>query len=734
MVADRRGVEPGIDPDEKDSQIRRDHVANALSTRREELGARRLALERPAAAPWLSPSRHGPLSALRHDAPSLARVADTNTLTRAGIRTDYVDRDAPACTDFFAFANGVWLRTAEIAPDEISTGVWTEVRDANRAALKAIVEEAAGSGAAGGSDRQLVGDFYASGMDESAIESAGLGAAAAELDLVDGIRDDAALIRAMAALQPLDVRPGFSLFVRPDPRDSSTNRLHLQQGGLGLPDRDYYLRDDEKSRSLLGAYRDHVERTFALAGAAEAEARERADLVLRLETRLARASMTRVDQRDPYMVANTMSRTELAERAAGFDWDRYFAAVGARDVDRINPRQPDFFAEIGRATRDVAIDEWRVFLRWHVLRALSPYLATTFSDQSFEFYGRRLLGQKEQKPRWERVVEVIDQHRRSTGEALGRLYVERLFPPEAKTRMREMIEHLRAALGDRIRSLDWMSPLTKAAALEKLAAFTVKVGYPDRWHDRAGLAIGRSYLANIRATQLFEFAYELGKLGQPVDRTEWGMTPPTVNAYYNPSFNEIVFPAGILRAPFFDLQADDASNYGAIGVVIGHEMSHGFDDSGSQYDAQGNLRNWWSTDDRASYEARTGLMVQQYDGYEPLPGQHVNGKLTLGENIGDLGGVRIAFAAFQRALAAKGRPDPIDHFTAEQRFFIAHAQVWRSVMRDESLLVRLLTDPHSPPRYRVNGPLSNMTEFHEAFGCSADTGMCRPAAQRPVIW
>ena len=670
-----------------------------------------------------------------HAGSSLARVQRTDTVARAGIRPEYIDRSTSPCEDFFAFANGAWLRAAEIPADEIAWGVWNEVRDANREVLKAIVEEAAAAGAPAGSEQQLVGDFYASGMDEAASDAAGLAPAAPELELLDRIGDHAALVRAIAALQPNDMRPGFSVFVRPDPRDSSTNRLHLQQGGLGLPDRDYYLREDEKSRSLLEAYRKHVGRAFALAGASDAEAEERSDLVLRLETRLARASMTRVEQRDPYKVANTMSRADLARRVEGFDWETYFAAVGAPRVEAVNPRQPEFFAELARATRDVALDEWRVFLRWHVLRAWSPYLARPFADESFDFFGRRLLGQKEQKPRWERVVEVIDDGRRSVGEALGRLYVERVFPPEAKTRMGAMVEHLRAALAERIGELDWMGPATKDSALEKLAAFSVKVGHPDRWHPRTGLRIGRgSYLGNVRATQRFEFAQELSKLGAPVDRTEWGMTPPTVNAYYNPSFNEIVFPAGILRPPFFDLHADDASNYGAIGVVIGHEMSHGFDDSGSQYDAQGNLRNWWTEEDRAAYESRTGLMVTEFDGYEPLPGHHINGKLTLGENIGDLGGVRIAHAALERALAAKGRPEPVDGYSAEQRFFIAHAQVWRSVMRDEALLVRLLTDPHSPSRYRVIGPLSNMTQFHDAFGCAAGSPMCRPAAQRPVIW
>lgn len=660
------------------------------------------------------------------------RFLPTDILTRAGIRSEFIDHAASPCDDFFAFANGNWLRTAEIPDDEVGTGVWLEVRDANKAALREIAEEAMAAGADTGSDRQLVGDFYATGLDEASVDAAGLAAIAPELAIAEHVRDREDVVRAIADLQAAAVPAGFSLIVRPDPRDSSQYRLHLQQAGLGLPDRDYYTREDAKSRALLTTYEEHVARMCALAGAQAPESRERAKLILAIESRLARASMTRVEQRDPYKVANTMPRQELAARAGGFAWDAYFTTLGVPEVELVNPRQPAFFTELAHVVDELAIDEWRVYLRWHVLRAFGPHLARPLADAAFDFYGRTLQGQKEQKPRWERVIEVVDD---SVGEALGRLYVERFFPPEAKARMRDMIEHLRAALADRIRGLEWMGPDTKDAALEKLAAFGVKVGYPDSWRDYSRLRITRaSYAQNVRASKRFEHERDLAKLGKPVDRGEWRMSPPTVNAYYNASLNEIVFPAGILRPPFFDLQADDACNYGAIGVVIGHEMSHGFDDAGSQYDAKGNLRNWWTAEDRASYEARTGLVVEQFDAYEPLPGQRINGRLTLGENIGDLGGVRIAYAALQRALEASGRQAPVDGYTAEQRFFLAHAQVWRSRIRDEALLVRLLTDPHSPARYRVIGPLSNMSEFHDAFECSAGSPMCRAVDRRPVIW
>jgi len=360
------------------------------------------------------------------------------------------------------------------------------------------------------------------------------------------------------------------------------------------------------------------------------------------------------------------------------------------------------------------------------------FLAAPFEAAHFDFYGRTLTGQKEQKPRWERVLEVVDA---SMGEALGRIYVDRVFSAEAKARMLELVNDLRAALADRIRGLEWMGPATKEQALRKLEAFNAKIGYPDRWRDYGALHIDRgSYVGNVRACGEFEFARNVAKLGQPIDRNEWGMSAPTVNAYYNPSMNEIVFPAGILRPPFFDATADDASNYGGIGVVIGHEISHGFDDAGSRYDAQGNLRNWWQPEDRAAYDARTDLVVKQFDAYEPLPGERINGKLTLGENIADLGGLKIAFAALQRALERKGRPAPIDGHTPEQRFFFGHARVWRSLMRDEALRLRLRTDPHSPGRYRVNGPLSNLPEFYDAFDCAGGSAMRRTEEERPSIW
>ena len=644
-----------------------------------------------------------------------------------------------ACQDFFSWANAEWLRTAEIPADEVTWGSFAEVRDWNRAVLREILEEAARSNAPEGTDLRRVGDFYASGMGEKAIEDAGLKPLAEDLARIDALRGPADIVALVARLQRQRVAGrggplggGFGIMVRPDPFDSSEYRLHLQQGGLGLPDRDYYLKEDERSRGLIAKYRAHVARTFTLIGAGEGEARERSDVVLALETRLAKASMTRVDQRDPYKVANTMGRADFVAGAPGFAWDAYFTAIGAGALERVNPRQPDFFRAFAAMIPEIPLDEWKTYFRWHLVHGSSRFLAAAFEDAAFDFYGRTVTGQKEQKPRWERVLEIVDA---GIGEALGRVYVERVFSAEAKARMLELVNDLRDALGDRIRALEWMGDDTKTQALAKLEAFTAKIGYPDTWRDYSTLRIDRrSYMANVRAAAEFEQKRNIGKLGRPIDRTEWGMTPPTVNAYYNSSMNEIVFPAGILRPPFFDPAADDASNYGGIGVVIGHEMSHGFDDSGSQYDARGNLRNWWQPADRAAYDARTDLVVKQFDAYEVLPGERVNGKLTLGENIGDLGGLKIAFTALEKAMKRKGRPALIDGQTPEQRFFLGHARVWRRVIRDEALRLQIRTDPHSPAPLRVNGPLSNLPEFYAAFDCPDGSPMHREVGVRPTIW
>jgi predicted metalloendopeptidase len=520
--------------------------------------------------------------------------------------------------------------------------------------------------------------------------------------------------------------------VTQDPKESTRYIGTLNQGGLGLPDRDYYLKEDSKSKDLRDKYVAHVGRMLQLSGLAPDAAAAGAATVLDVETQLAKASLTRVENRDPQKTYNKMTLAELQKAAGGFDWPLYFASLGVKEVPPLNVRQPQFFQAFGNAATAVTPAQWKTYLRWHVVRGMAPILTKAFQDESFAFNGRILNGVPEQEDRWKRVQEVTD---RSIGEALGQLYVRKAFSPEAKGRMIELVENLRAALKERIQKLDWMGPETKAQALRKLAAFGVKVGYPDKWRDYSTLQITRaSYAENVQRAQRFESARNLAKLGKPIDRTEWGMTTPTVNAYYSASMNEIVFPAGILQPPFFDAKADDAVNYGGIGAVIGHEMGHGFDDSGSQYDADGNLKNWWTENDRAAYKAHTDLLVKQFDAFEALPGEHVNGKLTLGENIGDLGGLTIAYVALQKALAAKGRPGPIDGFTPEQRFFLNWAQVWRQTIRPEAQRVRLATDPHSPGPFRVMGPIGNMPEFASAFGCPADAKVMQPAAMRTSVW
>ena len=648
-----------------------------------------------------------------------------------GIDLTHIDRSVSACDDFFRFANGKWLERTEIPAEESVWGGFHEIRDRNFEVLRTIAEEAARVDAPAGTVTQKVGDWWTTGMDEAAIEKAGLAAISAELGLVAGLTDRAGLPQVLGRLHRQRLFPGFALAVRQDPGDSTRNMLWLQQAGLGMPDRDHYLKDDEKTREIRERYVAHVARMFELLGDAADAARYAAATVLTIETRLAHASMSRVDQRDPYKTYNKMPVATLADRAEGVDWAAYLAIYGAR-VDDLNVRQPAFFAELARVLADTALDQVRTYLRWHVVRPLARSLPRAFDDESFDFNSRVLLGVKEQKPRWKRVIESMDEH---IGEELGQLYVAKAFSPEAKRRVLELVDDLRSALRDRIGGLEWMGEATKVQALRKLDAFAVKMAYPDKWRDHSALVVDRSaYVRNVLRSNEWHTQRDLAKLGQPVDRTEWLMSPQTVNAYYNPLMNEIVFPAGILQAPFFDPEADDAVNYGAIGMVIGHEMSHGFDDQGSKFDADGNLKEWWTKEDRASYDSRTDLIVKQFEAYEPLVGLRVNGKLTLGENIGDLGGIKIAWAAFQRMLARRGRPADIDGFTAEQRFFLGLAQSWRNKIRDEALRVRLTIDPHSPAVYRVLGPLSNLPEFHAAFGCSRAGAMWRAEEVRPAIW
>ncbi|HEU5287982.1 MAG TPA: M13 family metallopeptidase [Candidatus Limnocylindria bacterium] len=645
------------------------------------------------------------------------------------IERDFMDEAVRPCDDFFQYANGSWLAKTKIPDDQPAWGGFAELHERNQNTLHEILEEAARSSSDDPNVRQ-VGDLYASGMDEDAIASAGLAGVAGLLDRIDRVRDARELAPVIAELHTLRVGAPFAMGIWPDAFDSSRQLIHFGQGGLGLPDRENYLRTDPKSVELQEAYRAHVAATLTLLGAAADRADADARAIYDLEHALAEASMPRAEQRDPYKISNPFTRAKLDAHAPSIDWSAFFAGIGA-DVADLNVRQPAFFTALDALVRERPLELWRVYLRWHLARGLAPYLPRPFERSSFEFYSRTLQGQPEEKPRWKRVLAVVDQQ---LPHPLGRLYVDRAFPPHAKQRILDLVADLRAVLGERIATLEWMGEDTRRAARVKLDAFGVKMGYPDTWRDFGALRIDRgAYVDNVMRAVRFNFAYDIGKLGRPVDKGEWLMSPPTVNAYYNPPRNEIVFPAGILQPPFFFAEGDAAVNYGAIGAVIGHEMTHGFDDAGSQYDAEGNLRNWWQPADRQAYDSRTDLVVRQYEEFEPLTGMRINGKLCLGENIADLGGLKIAYAAFERYLAKHGEPAPIDGFTARQRFFLGYAQAWRSLMRDELLRVRLTVDPHSPPRFRVLGPLANLPEFFAAFGCDGGA-MARAPELRPTIW
>jgi predicted metalloendopeptidase len=676
-----------------------------------------------------------PLLTLLSAAPAVTTSA-TTPVPPAGKPVDPANRDpsVPACQDFFSHAVGGWQRANPIPADKARYGAFEELLDRNRAILKAILDEtSARKDWPAGSVQQKVGDFFASGMDEAAIEKAGGKPLDPWLARIEKLSGPADLAGYLAETQLRDVPGGIAFRIDQDEKDSTRYVPVLWQSGLGLPDRDYYLKDDARSKELREKYVAFVGRMLELGGEKPDRARAGAEAVMALETKLARAARTRVALRDPESNYNKRTLGELEKEAPGFGWAAFLGGLGVPGGQDLNVGQPEFAKAFAELVRSEPLATWKTYLRFHLVRGNAPFLARRFDDTRFDFYGKTLQGVERQEERWKRVLAATDG---ALGEALGQLYVERAFPPSSKERMKVLVENLRSALRERIDGLAWMGPETKAAAQKKLAAFGVKIGYPDRWRDYSALEVKRSgYLDNVHAANLFENRRQVAKLGKPIDRTEWGMTPPTVNAYYNANLNEIVFPAGILQPPFFWPEGDDAVNYGAIGVVIGHEMTHGFDDSGSQYDADGNLKNWWTEADRKAYEARTDLVVRQFEGYRPFPDANVNGKLTLGENIADLGGLKIAWAALAKAIG--GDPNaakPVDGSTPGQRFFLSYANVWRNNIRDEALRVRLATDPHSPGRWRVLGPVSNLPEFHAAFQCSEGSPMRRAEAERPAIW
>jgi len=639
------------------------------------------------------------------------------------------DTTCAPCKDFDQYANGGW-RARFVMPASYSRyGAFTEVADRNQQVLYGIVTKAAAAKAKAGSDQAKLGDYWSSCMDSSTAEAAGLKPVQPLLTAVDGMASVSDLGRQVAWFHAHGVGTMFAWFGNQDPKNSDRFIVHAGQGGLHLPDRDYYTKTDSASKALRVEYVAHMQRCFVLAGEDAAAAKRHADAVMTLETALANASMTNVQRRDPIATYHVMPTDSLMLLMPRFTWADYFAGR-MKKPDVVNVTQPDFFKSVNELIASTPLEDWKAYLRWTALEDAAPLLSKAWSDEDFRFQ-RLLSGATEQQPRWKRCLAATD---RDLGDILGKAYVDVAFPPKAKARALELVHNLEASLDDKIAALSWMSPETKAAAKAKLAAFDEKIGYPDKFRDYTAVTVTRtSIFDNHMNARAAEATRNMERVGKPVERGEWRMTAPTVNAFYQASLNSINFPAGILQPPFFDADADDAVNYGAIGAVIGHEMSHGFDDRGRQFDAKGNLRDWWTAADADAYKVQANRVADQFSSYTVNDTLHVNGRLTLGENIADLGGLAVAYNAMEKAIAGKPRTK-IDGYTPEQRFFLAYARIWRAADRPEGLRTRVLTDAHSPAHWRVNGPLSNLKEFHDAWGCKDGDGMVRPVDLRARIW
>ena len=660
-----------------------------------------------------------------------AYVSAAEPALSSGIDRATFDASVKPGQDFFQYVNGGWIQRNPIPAEYSRWGAFAELHDDNLINLRKIVEDLSKQTDPLDANHRKLRDFYRTAMDETKLEEQGVKPLAGELQKIAAIQNRDDLIAELGRMRARGLSSLFSFYVSQDEKRSIRYVVYLHQGGLGLPERDYYLGATDYFKQLRTQYREHVTRMLTLLGDSPETAAKAADAVMSIETELAKASRSPVKLRDREAQYNLKVRSELDALTPNLNWDLFLKPIEVEHLAEVIVGQPEFFQAVNEMLNSVSIDDWQSYLRWHLIHSTAAYLSDAVEQENFHFYGERLRGAKKMPPRWKRAIGTLDG---LMGEALGQLYVDKHFPPAAKDRMDQLVKNVLVAYRERIEAVDWMGPQTKEQALAKLGTVMTKIGYPDKWRDYSSLEIGTgSYVENVLSARAFDSQYDISKLGKRVDRTEWEMSPPTVNAYYNPTMNEIVFPAGILQPPFFNADADDAVNYGGIGAVIGHEITHGFDDQGSRSDADGNLKNWWTTEDRQRFDAKTDKLVKEYDACVALDDLHVNGRLTLGENLADLGGVTIAYAAYQRSLA--GKPAPvIDRFTGPQRFFIGFAQVWRGESRPAELRVSLRTDPHSPPRFRTIVPLSNIQAFYDAFDIQPGDTMYRAPEDRVQVW